>query len=69
MKLMIILVILTVVYGLWMWKLICEIVADHSVEALRENQSIACILASSICYITLVFRNIAFAQQGVFPLF
>lgn len=67
MKLMIILIILTVVYGLWMWKLICEIVADYSVEALRENQSVACILVSTLCYLTLVFKIIAFAQQGVFP--
>lgn len=68
MKLMIVLAVLTVVYGLGMWKLICEIVADHSVEALRENQSVACISASTICYLTLVFRVIAFAQQGVLPL-
>ena len=68
MKLMIVLAVLTVVYGLGMWKLICEIVADHSVEALRENQSVACILSLSLCYSALVFKIITFAQQGVLSL-
>lgn len=68
MKLLIVCIIGTIVYGLWMRKLVKEWKILETAEKRKEYQTAPLMFASTLCYAVFIIQTINLSVKGVFPL-